>query len=180
MKGFFAVVLSVSFVFLAIFGVNCVYGYLFPMKYQDEISVASQKYDVEEAIIYSVINIETHFRKDAVSSKGAVGLMQVMPATAEELAQGNAQFDLKVPADNINLGTCYLSKLISRFEDLETALCAYNAGPTNVKNWLADERYSDDGKTLKKIPFTETRDYVQKFWRNYKYYMKNYKFKSKN
>ncbi len=173
MKWFFAIFLSFSIIFVAIFGINCVYGYLFPIKYQDEIAYASQTFGVAEAVIYAVINTESHFDKDAISSKGAVGLMQVMPSTAEEIASacGLEEFDLQNPKDNILLGTYYIAKLCERFEDLETALCAYNAGPTNVKNWLTDENYSDDGKTLKDIPFEETKNYIAKFQKNLKYYL---------
>ncbi len=144
------------------------------MKYQEEISYASQTYGVDEVVIYAVINTESRFNKDAISSKGAVGLMQVLPSTAEELAVacGLDEFDLQNPSDNIIIGTYYISKLYERFEDLETALCAYNAGPTNVKNWLENEEYSDDGVTLKYIPFEETRGYIQKIQKNLKYYTK--------
>lgn len=168
MKWFFAAFLSVCVVFLAVFGVRCVYGSLFPIKYQDEIAAASEEYGVEQAVIYSVINIESHFNKNAVSSKGAVGLMQVLPSTAQEVA--GQDVDLTLPAQNIAAGTKYISKLIIKFDDLNTALCAYNAGPTNVAAWLKNPEYSDDGKTLKRIPFAETSGYIQKFQKNYKYY----------
>ena len=172
MKCFFAIFFSASFLFLAIFGVNCIYGYLFPIKYQEEIAEACFEHDVDEAIIYSVINVESHFNKNAISSKGAVGLMQVMPSTAEGLAKEISlkEFDLQNPADNIFLGTYYIGKLLQRFDILETALAAYNAGPTNVSNWLKNADYSDDGKVFKYIPFEETRNYISKFEKNYKYY----------
>jgi len=168
MKWFISMFCVVSFVFLGVFGANCFYGYIFPIKYQEEIFSASKEFGVEETIIYSIINTESHFEKDAKSSKGAVGLMQLMPSTAVELAGKDCDF--KEVGTNINLGTKYISQLISRFEILETAVAAYNAGPTNVKNWLSDNRYSDDGKILKKIPFEETKGYVEKFQKNYRYY----------
>lgn len=163
---------SLVFVFLAVFGINCLYGYVFPMKYSEEISYASQKYGVDEAVIYSMINIESHFNKSAVSSKGAVGLMQVMPSTAEMVANNlNIQeIDLTIPQQNIEIGTAYISSLLNRFKNLETALCAYNAGPTNVSSWLKNKDYSKDGESLDSIPFEETRNYVTKFLRNYNYY----------
>lgn len=172
MKWFFAVFFSFSFVFLAIFGVNCVYGYFFPMRFQDEISSACEKFDVDEAVVYSVINVESHFNQNAVSQKGAIGLMQVMPSTASELATALnlSEFDLASPQDNITFGTYYISELSKKFENLETALAAYNAGPTNVSGWLKNADYSDDGKTLKEIPFAETKNYLEKFRQNYNYY----------
>ncbi len=151
---------------------QCFYGYNFPMKYSEVVAEASQKYDLPQEIIFSVINVESHFNPNAVSSKGAVGLMQIMPSTAEEVAK-KANFDtfeLTNPRDNIMLGSSYLATLNRRFENLSTAICAYNAGPTNVSAWLKNTQYSSDGKTLKKIPFEETRNYLAKFNKNLKYY----------
>lgn len=174
MKWFFSLFFSASFIFLAVFGMNCVYGYLFPMKYREEIINACEIFDVDEALVFSVINVESRFDQNAVSHRGAVGLMQIMPSTAEWLAGelNIDQYDLKKPEDNIIFGVYYLSELCQRFEKLETALAAYNAGPTNVSNWLKKEEYSSDGTTLKQIPFEETRNYIQKFQKNYRYYKK--------
>lgn len=103
--------------------------------------------------------------------------MQVLPSTAEEIARelNFENFDLKNPGDNILIGTYYIGQLTKKFNNLETALCAYNAGPTNVSNWLKDETKSEDGESLKKIPFKETENYIKKFRKNYKYY--SHKFK---
>ena len=152
----------------------CFYGYFFPTKFKEEVASASEEFDVEKAMIFSVINVESSFRKDAVSNKGAVGLMQLMPETAKELAKKLEieEYDLKKPEDNIKLGTFYLSVLKKRFDNTKTALCAYNAGPAKVSSWLADKEYSEDGKMLKKIPFKETREYIEKINKNLKYYSK--------
>lgn len=172
MKWFLSIFFSLSFVLLAIFGTQCVYGYLFPIKFQDEVENACEIYDVEMAVIFSMINIESHFDSKALSNKGAVGLMQIMPATAKSVADKNdiATFDLTVPQDNILIGTCYIRELLDRFGNLETALVAYNAGPTNVSNWLKNEEYSKDGKILTKIPFKESKQYIKKFRKNFAYY----------
>ena len=142
------------------------------MRFQDEISSACEKFDVDEAVVYSVINVESHFNQNAVSQKGAIGLMQVMPSTASELATALnlSEFDLASAQDNITFGTYYISELSKKFENLETALAAYNAGPTNISGWLKNSDYSDDGKTLKEIPFAETKNYLEKFRQNYNYY----------
>lgn len=165
---------------MAVFGINCVYGYIFPLKYQEEVTSACARFQVDEALVYSVINVESHFNKNAVSSRGAIGLMQVMPSTADELAKqlGLQEFDLKSPNDNIVIGTFYIRLLTDRFENIETALCAYNAGPSNVKAWLSDSEKSDDGVTLKNIPFEETRNYIGKFRTNFKYYKTKFKSNS--
>ena len=80
------------------------------------------------------------------------------------------EYDLNDISDNINLGTYYLSLLTQEFQDETLVLCAYNAGPSNVKNWLKTEEYSTDGKTLKVIPFKETENYVKKCEQAKKYY----------
>lgn len=92
--------------------------------------------------------------------------MQLMPATFEEIA-----WRLKEDADlskmndpyvSIRYGTFYISYLIRYFGNENTAVAAYNAGMGKVRSWLADSRYSDDGVTLKNIPYKETSDYVDK------------------
>lgn len=144
------------------------------MKYDDEIESASEQFGIDRAIIYSVINVESGFSKNAKSSRGAIGLMQVMPSTADEVAKkcNLGEYDLFDESDNITIGTCYLATLLSRFEDLKVALCAYNAGPTKVEKWLHSADFSDDGKILKKIPFPETNNYIKKINKNLKYYSK--------
>ena len=177
MKWVFAFFWSFSLIFLTFFGVSCIYGRLYPIKYINEISSACNSFGVDEAVVYSLINVESHFDKNAVSQKGAVGLMQILPSTAKELAKELSlkSYTLEEPKDNILLGTFYLSILFKQFESKTSALCAYNAGPANVKAWLKDDTKSDDGKQLKFIPFEETRNYVEKFEKNFKYYSKKLK-----
>ena len=174
MKWFFAIFFSFSFLFLTVFGINCFYGYLFPIKFLQEVEVASERFDIDKSKILSMINVESHFNEKAISAKGAVGLMQVLPSTAQEVAQklNMKSFDLKNPKDNIVIGTSYLVTLIEKFKDFDVALCAYNAGPANVAKWLKDEDLSVDGETLKKIPFYETREYLEKIQKNLRYYNK--------
>ena len=90
-------------------------------------------------MILAVIRIESTFDINARSHKGAIGLMQLMPATAREIAQ-ELRIDwagvdiLRNPATNIEMGTFYLTKLINQFENLSVALAAYNHGPTRIAN----------------------------------------------
>ena len=74
------------------------------------------------------------------------------------------------PEINIRLGCYYLNRLIKQYDSTEVALSAYNAGSGNVTSWLNNSEYSDDGKTLKYIPFQETRDYVKRISANQKVY----------
>jgi len=101
------------------------------------IADASLRYDVPPETILAVIRIESAFDADAVSQAGAVGLMQLLPSTAAELARElsldwTGEADLHDPATNIALGTYYLTKLLGRFNDLTQALAAYNEGPARV------------------------------------------------
>lgn len=172
MKWFCAVFLCFSIVFLSVFGINCFYGYLFPIKFEEEVRIASEKFGVSEDVIFSIINVESHFNTDVVSQKGAVGLMQIMPTTAKEMSEklGMEDFDLTNSKDNILLGTYYIAELFSQFQDFDNAFLAYNAGPANVKNWLSDDRFSQDGKVVSNIPFSETRNYLSKIKENLRYY----------
>ncbi len=95
----------------------------------------STETNLDPYLITCIIEVESSFRVNAVSKKGAVGLMQVKPSVANAIAEkimGKENFDLYNPEDNITLGTYYLAKLIERFDNLETALLAYNLGPTRV------------------------------------------------
>ena len=134
--------------------------------YQQYVDSASAEFGVDSAIIYSVIYCESNFDADAVSSAGAMGLMQMMPATFEELQgylkESHVEEDLFDPIISIRYGTFYLARLYKRFGNWETALAAYNAGPTIVAKWLQNKQYSSDGITLSHIPYSETSHYVKK------------------
>lgn len=138
-----------------------------PLSYSTEIKNASQKYGVPEALIYALIKTESGFDPNAISKVGAVGLMQLMPSTFEDLTENFLRENLPEsalydPATNINYGVYYLSWLYSKFENWETVIAAYNAGLGEVYDWLKNPSYSDDGVTLKHIPIDETRAYVRK------------------
>jgi soluble lytic murein transglycosylase len=130
--------------------------FLFPLKHMRIIERCGREYGVPAALVCGVINRESRFRENAVSGKGAAGLMQIMPATAAEIAGklGISSYNIKDPETNIRFGCFYLASLIERFGDERTALAAYNAGAGNVGGWLGE------GGELDMIPFPETRKYV--------------------
>ena len=138
--------------------------FLHPLEFEELIYRYSEEHDLDPFLVKAVIRVESSFIPDAVSPVGARGLMQIMPATAEDLAGrmgiDHHEDDLFSPAYNIRMGTFYLRLLIDYFGEQDTALAAYNAGRGNVGNWLRDPRYSSDGVTLHDIPFSETRHYV--------------------
>ena len=124
-------------------------------KYTEIIDQASDMFDVEPSLIKAVIKAESGFNHKAVSHKGAQGLMQLMPATAE-LLRVNDPFD---PTENIFGGTRYLRKMLDRFGHMELAVAAYNAGPEAVK--------SHNGIP----PYQETRTFVQRVIKYYNGYL---------
>lgn len=121
-----------------------------PALLADLIMVKSEEYRIDPFLILGVIKTESDFDRYAVSSKGAVGLMQVRPHTASYLADTDREWHLALTDNetNINMGTLYLSQLMRRFGSLELALEAYNRGPTELRrnldkdNGLAKDRYS--------------------------------------
>ncbi len=152
----------------------------YPLKYEKEINAAAEKYGVDKALIFAVIKTESDFDPDARSHAGAIGLMQIVPDTFTWMQtyykdENSYDFDdLYDPALNIDYGAEVLSVLLEMYEAEETAVCAYNAGLGHVNDWLADTEYSDDGKTLKKIPFKESENYVRLVERNKSIYNKLY------
>jgi peptidoglycan lytic transglycosylase len=130
---------------------------LFPLDYQEEILEWSAVYDLDPALVASVIRCESSFRPQVVSPAGAIGLMQIMPETggwiAEQLILNDYSLtQLTNPASNIQLGTWYLRYLLDRFHEPDTALMAYNAGPTNVDRW----------KSNLELAFPETQQYIHR------------------
>ncbi|HHX14267.1 MAG TPA: lytic transglycosylase domain-containing protein [Clostridiales bacterium] len=134
--------------------------------YAGLIAAASAEEELDPFLVAAVIKTESSFDPEAISSRNARGLMQVIPETAYfVMAKTGHEFplaDLLEPERNIKTGCFYLSYLIKTFDDLDAAVAAYNAGPGNVKKWLVDPAHSQDGRTLKEIPFAETANYVVK------------------
>lgn len=133
-----------------------------------------QKYALDPSLVFSVIKAESGFSENAVSSAGAVGLMQLMPSTAKFVCEKNKitfEYErLKEGNYNAMLGCIYLNYLLSRFPDKGTALAAYNAGEGTVSSWLKNSNYSDDGIHLKYVPYAETRNYIKKVLKYQKIY----------
>ena len=151
---------------------------LYPIQYSEYVELYAREYNVDKELIYAIIKAESNFNCEAVSGKGACGLMQLMQPTAEEVAKKlNVKIDedtLMEPKVNINLGTKYISILIDKYENTGLALAAYNAGSGNVDNWIADGTIKKDGSDIENIPYKETNNYVRKILRDYKIYQELY------
>lgn len=125
----------------------------------------SAAHRVDPLLVRAMIRAESGFRPAVVSHKGAVGLMQLRPDTAQEVAgklglSGFRPERLTDPETNIRLGTWYLAELLKRFPDRRLALAAYNAGPTRVSGWMRQHPKADAATVLRKAGYRETRDYV--------------------
>ena len=160
-------VFAIGMGFLADFVITCFEKRSYPREYTEYVETYAEQYGVPETLIFAIIRTESSFDSGAVSSAGAVGLMQMMPATFAWLTD-EILFDhlesgmLYDPETNIKYGTYLLSRYYDRYGDWELAFAAYNGGPGNVDKWLEDPAYSDGEGGLKKIPFKETRNYVKK------------------
>ena len=155
---------------------------LYPKTYSEIISVYAEKYDVEENLIYAVIKAESNFNSEAVSNRDAIGLMQIVEETAIEVATRN-QIDIDTENiseellnidNNINIGTKYLSTLLTQYGNIEVALAAYNAGIGTVNNWIEKQIIQADGSNIENVPYKETNNYVRKILRDYRVYNELY------
>ncbi len=112
---------------------------LYPYGWLDLVSAQAAATRLDPALVCAVIRAESRFRPGAESPRGARGLMQLMPETAAWIAarDGLLAGDLFDPETNLRLGTHYLRYLLDRYESVEQALAAYNAGPSRVDQWIA-------------------------------------------
>lgn len=150
---------------------------LFPTKYKNQIEKYSIKYNLSPALIASIINVESGYNKNAISKSNAKGLMQIMDTTAKEIAikLNYSTYDIYNADTNIEFGCYYLNYLLNVYNNnLQLALSAYNAGITNVNNWVKNEEYFN-GETLVKIPFKETKNYIKKIKMNNTVYQLKYR-----
>lgn len=138
---------------------------------RDVVAKASAHHSVNELLLFSLIRQESKFDEDARSHAGAVGLMQILPATAKKIDEEVSEISLFEPEQNLRLGIQYLQQLLSQFDDdVELALAAYNAGPHRVDDWLRRYPMEDRVLFLDLIPFRETRRYVATIAGSYYWY----------
>ena len=144
----FIFIIVIVFVFLIVFN-NKLLKIIYPKTYAEVVSVYGEKYGVDENLIFAVIKAESNFNKNAVSNKGAIGLMQLMEETAKDVVnKNNMQFnydnlkeELLNVDNNINVGTMYLKGLLDRYKNIELAVVAYNAGIGNVDEWIKSRNF---------------------------------------
>ena len=148
-----------------------------PTDFKSYVSTYSAEYNIPEYIIFAIIETESGFDKEAISHSGALGLMQMMPATfawltgPEHLNERLDSEDLFDPETSIKYGTYYLNYLYKKFDyNWDNTFAAYNGGEGNVAKWLSSEEHSDGQGNLTYIPSDETRNYVKKVNKNIEIY----------
>jgi len=150
---------------------------LYPKGYSEYVEKYSKKYNVDSKLIYAIIKEESNFNKDANSHKDAIGLMQLVQNTADEVGSkiGIEDINLNNPETNIEIGTKYISDLIIKYNgSVKLAVVAYNAGIGNVDRWIKQKIINEDGSNMEKVPFKETNMYLRKVLRTYNLYKKLY------
>lgn len=153
---------------------------VYPLEHGAAIRAAARKNHVDPALVAAVIYVESGFDEHARSAQGAVGLMQVLPATAQEIARrtGGSAFntgDLEDPKVNVRYGTYYLRAVLDQFDgDTLSAVAAYNAGGGVVGEWAAAAEAEGRPLRAADIAYAETRAYVSEVLRVRKLYRENY------
>lgn len=146
---------------------------VYPFPDRPTISREARLAGLDPRLVAAVIKVESNFAPLAVSQKGAIGLMQIMPRTAAWVAQMNhwpfVNSQLFDSTTNIRIGTWYLGYLFGQFNGLSPAVAAYNGGRNNVARWKAFLS-SKNGADYSQIPFPETRRFVQKVFFSYRFY----------
>jgi soluble lytic murein transglycosylase len=140
----------------------------YPLPWRSDFEQSSKVAGISHSWAYGIARSESLFMRDVRSSAGAIGVMQLMPATGRQTAR-EIQFPyagrttLTDSSSNIRLGTTYLGKMYERFDENRVlATAAYNAGPHRVKSWLPESGYLDARIWIENIPFRETRKYVRR------------------
>ena len=171
--------LAIYFLFLKIRIDKIILKKIYPMSYSEYVEKYSEEYDIDKYLVYAIIKAESNFNESAKSSSQAVGLMQIMEATALETAES---MDLQVTEDelfdpeiNIKIGLKYYKTLLEKYDNnYKIAIVAYNAGIGNVDKWIEDGIINENGSNLENVPFKETENYLRKIVRDYEIYKKLY------
>ena len=153
---------------------------IYPYPNQAMIENYATQYGVDPLFVVSIIREESRFHSKSESHKGAKGLMQLMPSTAQSIAESlgdktYSEEDLLKPEKNIQYGTWYLASLQRVFANNTTLVtAAYNGGRGHVQEWINNGQIDPNNIRLQDIPFKETRDYVGRVLKSYEKYNKLY------
>jgi soluble lytic murein transglycosylase len=157
-------------------GLEALWWFAWPTAFADLVTAASEDRSIDPALLNAVMREESGFRPKALSTVGARGLTQIMPATGESLAEslGLPDYDvddLFTPARNLLLGAHYLEQMVERFDGRTSAVIAsYNAGPEAVAQWIEARPGEEDDEWVEAIPYDQTRKYVKRVLRSQQVY----------
>jgi len=167
-------------ILFAISSTEYILKHMYPLTYSQHVEKYADEYGLDKNLVYSIIKAESGFDSQAISPRDAKGLMQILDSTGEWAAEKIKIKDFKSsmllePQTNIKIGCWYIARLLNQYDqNIELALAAYNAGSGNVSKWLKDTSISSNGKTLDRIPFEETKNYVDKIKKYNNMYKKLY------
>lgn len=153
----------------------------YPINFEPEIASHGDFYNVPPLFVFSIARQESLFNTSAVSSAFAIGLLQLMPTTAQILANQEhygkvTTANLKKPLTNIRFGVKFLGSLLNKFDrSLPLAAAGYNAGPGRVRKWIKKDPDAEIDEFIEDIPVFQTRNYVKKVMKNYAIYHYLYK-----
>lgn len=159
-----------------IFNYGNILKQFYPMPYQNTIIQYSTEAGIDPYLLTAIMKTESNFNPNAVSPKGARGLMQIMPETGEWIARqsgaGSFHPDMLFEPDTcISMSAWYIADLQEEFGDsMVMVLAAYNGGRGNVRNWVNEEKMSGHSSDIDNIPFPETKNFVRKVLWNYRMY----------
>ena len=145
---------------------------VYPFPYRELLTSRAAELGLDPYLVAGLVRQESAFHPSIASPAGAIGLMQIMPATGRQLARASGIRDyttatLENPEINAHLGTRFLAELFERYDgDVPLFLSAYNAGPTRANRWRRLPEAADPARFTERIPFTETRGYVKNVVRN--------------
>jgi len=170
------VLFTILALLVLVLGVREVLFALYPFPYRSVIDAAAASNGLDPRLLAAVVRTESGFRSDAASHAQALGLMQIEPSTGAWIAgkTGLASFstlDLMNPQTNVRMGAWYLNNLRQQLGGrMLPAVAAYNAGPQPVSRWLAAGTWSGSAADADRIPFGETRVFVQRVLASYRMY----------
>ncbi|MGF1542615.1 MAG: transglycosylase SLT domain-containing protein [Pleurocapsa sp.] len=147
---------------------------LYPFPFEDTILKWSQQRQLNPLLVTALIRQESRFEPEIRSWAGALGLMQVMPETGKSAAENIklTDYSLTNPEDNVNIGTYYLDYTHQKYNNNSMlAVASYNAGPNAVAKWVSRYGLEDADEFVEKIPYKETKGYVESVFENYWNYM---------
>lgn len=159
---------------------DTIWKWLYPLKYEELVFKYADQFDNDPYLVEAIMYRESRFNANALSPKGAIGLMQIMPDTAEWIAQnlnvkGFTPEDLYRPEVNIYFANWYLANLSQEFRgNLVLTLAAYNGGRGNVQKWMNERNWSGGVNEIDQIPFPETQKFVKSVLTLYQRYLQLY------